>query len=114
MPDTGRHCCNATASDHDFAGENALSGCLVIVQLDTVVKRHRHGFELYWLWKSGKTGRPKVPQEIRPLIRRMSAENPPWGARRIQFELHLLGQDVAESTVAKYMVRPRPGPPSLT
>jgi hypothetical protein len=28
--------------------------------------------------------------------------------------LHLLGHDVAESTVARYMVRRRPGPPSQT
>jgi hypothetical protein len=42
----------------------------------------------------------------------MSRENLLWGAPRIQAELALLGHDVAESTVAKYMVRRRPGPPS--
>ena len=87
---------------------------LVIVKPDTVVKWHRRGFKLYWRWRSRKTGRPKVPQEIRLLIRRMSADNPLWGAPRIQDELHLLGYDVAESTVAKYMRRRRPGPPSQT
>jgi transposase InsO family protein len=51
---------------------------------------------------------------IRNLIRRMSRENPLWGAPRIQAELALLGHDVAESTVAKYMIRRRPGPPSQT
>ena len=46
---------------------------LVIVQPETVVKRHREGFKLYWRWKSTKhkPGRPKVEQEIHDLIRRM-------------------------------------------
>ncbi len=43
----------------------------------------------------------------------MSVENALWGAPRIQAELHLLGHDVAESTVARYMVRRRK-PPSPT
>jgi transposase InsO family protein len=44
----------------------------------------------------------------------MSRENPLWGAPRIQAELALLGHKVAESTVAKYMVLRRSGPPSQT
>jgi len=43
----------------------------------------------------------------------MSQDNPTWGAPRIQSELALLGYSVAESTVAKYMVRRRK-PPSQT
>ena len=35
----------------------------------------------------------------------MSRENPAWGAPRILSELLLLGYEVAEGTVAKYMVR---------
>jgi transposase InsO family protein len=58
-------------------------------------------------------GRPKIDQEIRDLIRRLSRENPTWGAPRIQAELHLLGYEVADSTVAKYRVRIRK-PPSQT
>ena len=42
------------------------------------------------------------------LIRRPSQENVLWGAPRIVDELALLGHTVAESTVAKYMVRHRP------
>jgi transposase InsO family protein len=42
-----------------------------------------------------------------------SLNNPLWGAPRIQAELHLLGHDLAESTVAKYMSR-TPKPPSPT
>jgi transposase InsO family protein len=50
---------------------------------------------------------------LRELIRRMSKENPLWGAPRIHGELLKLGFVIAESTVSKYMAR-RPGPPSQT
>ncbi len=46
------------------------------------------------------------------LIRRMSRENPLWGAPRIGSELALLGHVVAGSTVAKYMVPRDRRPPS--
>jgi hypothetical protein len=89
--------------------------CLMIVKPDTVVRWHRQGFRLYWRWKSRKRkpGRPKIDAEIRDLIRRMSRENATWGAPRIQPELALLGYAVAESTVARYMIR-RGKPPSQT
>jgi hypothetical protein len=45
------------------------------------------------------------------LIRRMSVENPLWGAPRIHGELLKLGFEVAQSSVARYMVKRR-GPPS--
>jgi transposase InsO family protein len=45
------------------------------------------------------------------LIRQMSIENPLWGAPRIHGELLKLGFEVAQSSVAKYMVKRR-GPPS--
>ena len=87
---------------------------LALVQPETVVGWHRQGFKLYWRWKSRKKpGRPPVDREIRDLIRRMSRENPTWGAPRILSELLLLGHAVVESTVAKYMVRD-PKPPSQT
>jgi transposase InsO family protein len=41
----------------------------------------------------------------------MSVENPLWGAPRIHGELLKLGFEVAQSSVAKYMVKQR-GPPS--
>ena len=85
---------------------------LLIVQPDTVVRWHRQGFRLYWRWKSRKKpGRPKVDRAIRDLIRRMCRANPTWGVPRILSELLLLGHAVAESTVAKYMIR-QPKPPS--
>ncbi len=79
---------------------------LLAVQRETVIRWHRQGFRLYWRWKSrSRGGRPKLDAEIRVLIRRMSRGNPTWGRRRIRSELHLLGYEVAELTVAKYMVR---------
>jgi transposase InsO family protein len=42
----------------------------------------------------------------------MSVDNPLWGAPRIHDELLKLGFEVAQSSVAKYMVK-RCGPPSL-
>ncbi len=88
---------------------------LVIVQPATVVRWHHQGFKLYWRWKSRarKTGRPPIWREIRDLVRRMCRENPTWGAPRIHSELKLLGYDVAETTVDKYMIRNRK-PPSPT
>jgi hypothetical protein len=86
---------------------------LVIVQPATVVSWHRAGFRIYWRLKSRKSGRPKVSAEVRQLIRRMARENPLWGAPRIQSELKLLGYEVAESTVAKYLPK-RTKPPSPT
>jgi transposase InsO family protein len=56
-------------------------------------------------------GRPRIEIELRALIRQMSTENQLWGAPRIHGELLKLGFSVAQSTVAKYMVK-RCGPPS--
>ena len=59
---------------------------LVVVQPDTVVRWHRRGFKLYWRWKSRKRGRPTIEPVVRNLIRRMSLENPLWGAPHIRAE----------------------------
>ena len=82
---------------------------LAIVKPETVVSWHRKGSRLYWTWKSGcgMPGRPKVSQEARDLIRKMSMANPLWGASRIYGEFLKLGIEVSQSTVAKYMVRQR-------
>jgi len=50
---------------------------------------------------------------VRALIRRMSRENPDWGAPRIHGELLKLGIDIGETSVSKYLVRRRK-PPSQT
>jgi hypothetical protein len=58
-------------------------------------------------------GRPRIGKDLRDLIRRMSLENPLWGAPRIHGELLKLGIEVAQSTVSIYMVA-RPDRPSQT
>lgn len=85
----------------------AWRSALVIVKPDTVVRWHQQGFKLYWRWLSRpcKPGRPKIPLEVRELIRRMSRDNPTWGAPRIQDELALLGIHVATATIRKYRIR---------
>jgi putative transposase len=79
---------------------------LRIVRPETVIAWHRRGWRLYWTWRSKRRGpgRPPVPQDVRELIRKMSAENP-WGAPRLHGEILKLGINVSQATVAKYMVR---------
>jgi transposase InsO family protein len=85
---------------------------LMIVRPETLLRWHRAGFRCYWRWKSRRrAGRPQIETELRALIRRMSIENPLCGAPRIHGELLELGFEVAQSSVAKYMVKRR-GPPS--
>jgi transposase InsO family protein len=85
---------------------------LTVVRPETLVRWHRAGFRSYWRWKSrSRGGRPQIETDLRALIRRMSIENPLWGAPRIHGELLKLGFAVAQSSVARYMVKRR-GPPS--
>jgi hypothetical protein len=85
---------------------------LTIIRPETLVRWHRAGFHCYWRRKSRPLGgRPPIDTELRGLIRRMSVDNPLWGAPRIHGELLKLGFEVAQSSVAKYMVKRR-GPPS--
>jgi transposase InsO family protein len=85
---------------------------LTIIRPETLVRWHRAGFRGYWRWKSGsRGGRPQIESDLRALIKKMSIENPLWGAPRIHGELLKLGFEVAQSSVAKYMVK-RSGPPS--
>jgi len=70
------------------------------------------GFKAFWRWKSRlKARRPKIDRGLRDLIRRISREDPLWGAPRIHGELLMLGFAVAQSTVSKYIPRRR-SPPS--
>src|ERR1700682_6192934 len=81
---------------------------LTIIRPETLVRWHRAGFRCYWRWKSRPLGgRPEIETKLRALIRRMSMENPLWGAPRIHGELLKLGFEVAQASVAKYMVKRR-------
>src|SRR5271169_1421870 len=84
---------------------------LTVIRPETVVRWHRAGFRSYWRWKSRSLGgRPQIDSDLRALIRRMSVENSLWGAPRIHGELLKLGFAVAQSSVAKYMVKRRGAP----
>src|SRR6202140_2863309 len=77
---------------------------LTIIRPETLVRWHRAGFRCYWRWKSRpQGGRPQIDTELCVLIRRMSVENPLWGAPRIHGELLKLGFEIAQSSVAKYI-----------
>jgi len=90
----------------------SILNVLTIIQPETLVRWHRVGFRCYWRWKSHRRGgRPQIDTDLRKLIRRISVENLLWGAPRIHGELLKLGFEVAQSSVAKYMVRRR-RPPS--
>src|SRR6185503_12177641 len=85
---------------------------VMIIRSETLVRWHRAGFRRYWRWKSRRRGgRPPIEAELRALIRQISRENQLWGAPRIHGELLKLGFEVAQSSVAQYMVKRR-GPPS--
>jgi hypothetical protein len=81
---------------------------LILVQPETVVGWHRAGFTLYWKWISRtrvRVGRRSTSKEIRELIFQMVAENPTWGAPRIHGELKMLGFEISERTVLRWMQR---------
>src|SRR6266851_3725280 len=85
----------------------SLLGAAQVVQPETILRWHRASFKAFWRGKSRRAGRPKIDRGLRDLIRRMSRENPKWGASRIHGELLMLGFEVAQSTVSKYMVQDR-------
>jgi hypothetical protein len=89
---------------------------LVIVQPETVVRWHRAGFKRYWAWLScrrKRAGRKPTSKGLRELIFRMVAENPTWGAPRIHGELRMLGFDISERSVLRWM-RKAPRDPEPT
>ena len=50
-------------------------------------------------------GGKRISKELRELIFKMVAENPTWGAPRIHGELQMLGFDVSERTVSRWVQR---------
>jgi Integrase core domain len=81
---------------------------VMIIRPETLVRWHRADLRRYWRWQSRRRGgRPPIEAELRALIRRMSRENLLWGAPRIHGELLKLGFELAQSSVAKYMVKRR-------
>src|SRR5262249_22910414 len=67
-----------------FDWRNALA----VVKPQTFLRWHREGCRLFWHWKS-RSGRPRIPAELRTLIRQMTRDNPTWGQECIANELLL-------------------------
>ena len=90
---------------------------LVLVKPETVVRWHRAGFRRYWTWLSRhgrlSSGRPRIEKAVRGFVRRMAMENPIWGAPRIHGELKMLGFEVSERTVSRYLPRKRSKPDAV-
>ena len=87
---------------------------LLIVQPVTVVRWRRNVWSTLWRYRSGgrwRGGRPRVAREVRELTMRMVRENFLWGAPRIDGELLMLGFEVSQATVSRYMATAdrRPG-----
>ena len=77
---------------------------LLIVQPATLIRWHRQAVRLVWRWRSRGRGRPRIPSELRRLIRAMAQDNPTWGERRIAAELLVkLGLRVSSRTVRRYI-----------
>jgi putative transposase len=89
---------------------------LIVVTPETVVRWHRAGFRMYWTLISRArraVGRKPTPKEVRELIFRMVCENPTWGAPRIHGELLMLGFDISERTISRWIKRaPRDAHPA--
>jgi len=85
---------------------------------ETVVRWHRGGFRLYWKLISKvrrPAGRRQTSKEVQELIFRLVVENPTWGAPRIHGEVLMLGFDVSERTISRWMKRaPREPEPAST
>lgn len=72
----------------------------LIVRPATVLSWHRRLIAHHWTQSpSARPGRPPVDPDLRCLIVRLAHENPTWGYRRIDGELHRLGRKIAASTV---------------
>lgn len=83
---------------------------LLIVQPKTLLKWHRNLWRRFWRLKS-RGGRPRVPPEVRHLIRQMRRDNG-WSADQIARELRTkLGLRLSSRTVAKYLPKDAPGRP---
>jgi putative transposase len=87
---------------------SAWKQSLLVVTPETVVRWHRSGFRLYWSLISGvrkQVGRRRLTKEVRDLIFQMVAENPTWGAPRIHGKLLMLGFELSERTISRWMKR---------
>ena len=87
---------------------------LAIVQPETVIAWHRRGWRYYWRRKSKamKIGRPSIGWELVALIKRLSRENPLWGAPKIVWKRPSKSDPLAQRklTHPSGWILPRRGP----
>ena len=89
---------------------------LVVVTPETVVRWHRAGFRLHWAWLSRqqvRAGRKRISEAVRDLIFQMVADNSTWRAPRIHGEIQMLGFEVSERTISRW-IRGAPRNPEPT
>jgi hypothetical protein len=78
-----------------------------VVTPETVVRWHRAGFRLYWslISKVRRAGKEEAVQGGPASDLPNSGGEPTWGAPRIHGELLMLGFDVSERTISRWMKR---------
>ena len=74
------------------------------VQPETLLRWHRELVRRRWTYPR-RAGRPSLPSGTVQLVRRLAAENPTWGYRRIHGELVTMGVRLAPSSVWEILRR---------
>jgi len=92
---------------------------VLLVTPRTLLRWHQALVRRKWRQAPGRSGRPKLPPEVRELVLRLARENPRWGHRRICGELAKLGFRVSATSIrrllaeAKLEPAPRRSGPSM-